>query len=86
MKTSYVKASASYFVNIALAFITGKKAKPSKAQASQLKRDVVAQQKLNHSPYLGREAIASTSVAEESLDFIGEDTSERLGAVRLRKV
>jgi hypothetical protein len=23
---------------------------------------------------------------EESLDFIGEDTSERLGAVRLRKV
>ena len=28
----------------------------------------------------------SLMAREESLDFIGEDTSERLGAVRLRKV
>lgn len=38
--------------------------------------------------YLGRDVIAATlnRVGEESLDFAGEDTSERLGAVRLRKV
>lgn len=31
-------------------------------------------------------AIGNSPIGEESLDFTGEDTSERLGVARLRKV
>src|SRR5262245_42536535 len=99
MKTWSAKGKSSSFATTALAFTSGRKGLPpskpvwlpSRAAAAPASRPC------NRAPGLTfasrsiiwedrAAAAASQQAGEESLDFAGEDTSERLGAERLRKV
>ena len=90
MKILPERGSGLSFVNTVLVFIIGKRLWNSKELLTKRNHaDDVAQRKRHKILGLGRQAVAFSLfgwLKEESPDFAEGDTSERLGAVRLRKV
>ena len=86
MKTSSAKGKISSFVSTAPASTTGQRAKwQKKVRPLPQNVDVDAWQTPKKVLRESKQSLQMIFV-EESLDFTGVDTSERLGAVRLRKV
>ena len=85
MKTWCEKGKGSFFANTARVFTTGRRAKLWKVRLLLPRPDVAVARPQNLLKGK-RDNRCCLWAREESLDFVGSDTSERLGAERLRKV
>lgn len=83
MKTLFAKGKISSSVNTALASTIGNQKKPQQKVLHQQLNDGDGELPA-HKFWEDRQSLSER--IEESLDFIGKDASERLGAARLRKV